>query len=155
MPSAPPNSEQVSEIAEAAPARGWILSSQAATGELRYERNVDFQDGDMLWDAAALNDGRLLAVGSSNYTQNPSGLSVSDARDPLALVLDALGNVEKRIALPAGPAGRGNEAMSVSLGDQDQVAISGVQNAPGTHAAVFSDAFLLVRGPEPLLTTRP
>ena len=148
MPSAPPNSAQVSEIAEAAPARGWILSSQAATGELRYERNVDVQDGDMLWDAAALNDGRLLAVGSSNYTQNPSGLSVSDARDPLALVLDALGNVEKRIALPAGPAGRGNEAMSVSVGDGGQVAISGIHNAPGTHAPVFSDAFLVVRGVE-------
>ena len=134
---------------------GWILSSQAATGQVRYERNVDVQNGDMFWDAAPLNNGRLLAVGSTNYTQNPSGLSVSDVRDSLALVLDSSGNVEKRIALPAGPAGRGNEAMSVSLGDQDQVAISGVQNAPGTHAAVCWDAFLLVRGPEPLLTTRP
>src|SRR5207249_608076 len=77
----------------------------------------------------------------------------SDVRDSLALVLDSSGNAEKRIALPAGPADRGNEAMSVSLGDQDQVAISGVQNAPGTHAGVFSDAVLLVRGPEPLLPT--
>jgi hypothetical protein len=122
---------------------GWILSSQAATGQVRYERNVDVQDGDMFWDAAALNDGRLLAVGSTNYTQNPSGLSVSDTRDSLALVLDSSGNVEKRIALPLGPAGRGNEAMSVTVGGG--VAISGVQNAPGTHAAVFSDAFLVVR----------
>src|SRR2546425_5943087 len=38
----------------------------------------------MFWDAAALNEGRLLAVGSTNYTQNPSGPSVSDTRDPLA-----------------------------------------------------------------------
>jgi len=126
---------------------GWILSSQAATGQVRYERNVDVQNGDMFWDAAALNGGRLLAVGSTNYTQNPSGLSVSDARDSLALVLDSSGNVEQRIALPAGPAGRGNEAMSVTVGDGAQVAISGVQNAPGTHAAVFSDAFLVVRDP--------
>ena len=134
---------------------GWILSSQAATGQVRYERNVDVQNGDMFWDAAALSDGRLLAVGSTNYTQNPSGLSVSDARDSLALVLDSSGNVDKRIALPAGPAGRGNEAMSVSMDDRGQVAISGVQNAPGTHAAVFSDAFLVVRGLELQLTTRP
>src|SRR5437764_14486675 len=146
MPSAPPNSAQVSEIAEAAPARGWILSSQAATGELRYERNVDVQDGDMLWDAAALNDGRLLAVGSTNYTQNPSGLSVSDTRDSLALILDSLGNVQKRIALPAGP--RGNEAMSVGVDVRRQIAISGVPNAPGTPAAVYSDAFLVVRAPD-------
>ena len=124
----------------------WILSSAKTTGEVQYERNLDVQNGDMFWDAAALNDGRLLAVGSTNYTQNPSGLSVSDARDPLALVLDSIGSVEKRIVLPAGPAGRGTEAMSVGVGDGNQVAISGVQNAPGTHAAVFSDAFLVVRG---------
>jgi len=126
---------------------GWILSSQTATGQVRYERNVDVQNGDMFWDAAALNDGRLLAVGSTNYTQNPSGLSVSDTRDSLALVLDSSGNVEKRIALPPGPADRGNEAMSVAVGDGVQVAIAGVQNAPGTHAAVFSDAFLVLRDP--------
>jgi hypothetical protein len=41
-----------------------------------------------------------------------------------------------------------NEAMSVTASDGVQVAISGVfQNAPGTHAAVFSDAFLVVRDP--------
>jgi len=125
---------------------GWILSSQRATGQVQYERNVDVQNGDMFWDAAALNGGRLLAVGSTNYTQNPSGLSVSDARDPLALVLDSMGRVQKRIVLPAGPAERGTEAMSVRVGDRSEVAISGVQNAPGTHAAVYSDAFLVLQG---------
>jgi hypothetical protein len=123
---------------------GWILSSQAATGEVQYERIVDVQDGDMFWDAVALGGGRILAVGSSDYTQNPTGLSVSDSRDALALVLDPLGHVEKRVVLPAGPAGRGNEAISVTIDDRDEVAIAGVQNAPGTHAAVFSDAFLVV-----------
>jgi hypothetical protein len=71
-------------------------------------------------------------------------LSVSDARDALAVVLDPLGHVEKRLPLPAGPGGRGNEAISVSIGDGGEVAIVGVENAPGTHAAVFSDAFLVV-----------
>ena len=125
---------------------GWILSFRAESGQVGYERNVDVENGDMFWDAAALNDGRLLAVGSTNYTQNPSGLSVSDTRDSLALILDSLGNVEKRIALPAGP--RGNEAMSVGVDVRGQIAISGVQNAPGTHAAVYSDAFLVVRAPD-------
>jgi len=124
---------------------GWILASRAASGELQYERTVDVQSGDMFWDAVALSDGRVVAVGSTNYTQNPTGLSVSDARDALALVLDPLGGVERRVALPAGPAARGNEAMSVSLGPGDELAISGVENAPGTHAPVFSDAFLVVR----------
>jgi len=125
---------------------GWILASQATTGEVEYERNVDVQQGDMFWDAAALGGGRVLAVGSSNYTQNPVGLSVSDTRDALAVVLDASGQVEKRILLPGGPAGRGNEAMSVGVVDGNRIAISGVQNAPGTHAAVYSDAFLDLRG---------
>ena len=124
---------------------GWLLRARAATGEPVYERNVDVQNGDMFWDVTALPGGKLLAVGSTNYTQNPAGLSVSDARDPLALVLDAAGQVEKRLDLPVGPAGRGNEAMSASVGTRGEVAISGVQNAPGTHAEVFSDAFLVVR----------
>src|SRR4051812_1529494 len=124
----------------------WLLSSQAATGAVHYERNIDVQNGDMFWDVAALGDGRLLAVGSTNYTHNPVGLSVSDARDPLALVLDSSGAVQRRVTLPSGPANRGNEAMSVHLDDRNQIAISGVQNAPGTHAEVFSDAFLVVRG---------
>jgi hypothetical protein len=38
--------------------------------------------------------------------------------------------------------------MSVRVGGGNQVAISGVQDAPGTHAAVYSDAFLVLRGPE-------
>ena len=34
--------------------------------------------------------------------------------------------------------------MSVSLDERGEIAIAGVQNAPGTHAVVFSDAFLVV-----------
>jgi hypothetical protein len=119
--------------------------SAGPAAQVRYERNVDVQAGDMFWDAAPLADGRLLAVGSTNYTQNPSGLSVSDARDSLALLLDPQGNVVQRIALPAGPAGRGNEAISVTVRDSREIAIAGIQNAPGTHAQVFSDAFVVVR----------
>ncbi|HTO96296.1 MAG TPA: hypothetical protein VMK66_04550 [Myxococcales bacterium] len=128
---------------------GWLLSSRADTAQVDFERAVDVQGGDMFWDVAALEGGRILAVGSTNYTQNPQGLSVSDARDPLALVLDPQGKVEQRILLPSGPAGRGNEAISASVGSGGEMAICGVQNAPGTHAAVFSDAFLVVRGTDP------
>jgi hypothetical protein len=70
---------------------------------------------------------------------------VSDARDALALVLDPAGTVLERIALPAGPAGRGNEAISVAVDGSGRLAIAGVHNAPGTHAAVYSDAFVALR----------
>jgi hypothetical protein len=120
---------------------GWILAS----GPGGYERTFDVQSGDMFWDAAPLGDGRIVAVGTTNYTQNPAGLSVSDVRDALALVIDARGNVQKRIALPAGPPNRGNEAISVGVGNGGGLAIAGVENAPGTHAVVFSDAFISVR----------
>jgi hypothetical protein len=123
---------------------GWLLSSPSS-GEPGYERVVDVDGGDMFWDAVALSGGRILVVGSTSYTQNPAGLSVSDARDALGLVLDASGRVERRLSLPAGPPGRGNEATSVSVGERGEIAICGVENAPGTHAPVFSDAFLLVQ----------
>jgi len=125
----------------------WILSARADTGLVEYERNIDLHDGDMFWDAVPLGGGRLLAVGSTGYTQNPTGLSVSDARDALGVVLDASGGVEERIALPAGPPGRGNEAISVAANEANQIAICGVLDAPGTHAQVFSDAFLVTRSP--------
>ena len=49
-----------------------------------------------------------------------------------------------RVSLPAGPAGRGNEVTSVRVVDGRGI-FAGVKNAPGTHAQVFSDAFLSLR----------
>ena len=66
----------------------------------------------MFWDLAPLGDGSLVGVGSTNYTQNPSGLSVSDARDNLAVIVGLDGVVQKRLFSPAGPAGRGNDVCS-------------------------------------------
>ena len=98
----------------------------------------------MFWDLASLADGAILAVGSTDYTQNPGGLSVSDARDDLAVVVGPDGAVRGRVTLPAGPAGRGNEVTSVRVVDGWGM-FAGVKNAPGTHAEVFSDAFLSFR----------
>ncbi len=86
-------------------------------------------------------DGSILGVGSTNYTQNPSGLSVSDARDNLAVIVGLDGAVRKRLTLPAGPVGRGNEVTSVRVIDGRWGMFAGVKNGPGTHAEVFSDAF--------------
>ena len=123
---------------------GWLQSFEASTGRASAEHFVDVQGGDMFWDLAPLADGSMLSVGSTNYSQNPSGLSVSDARDDLAVVVGPQGEVRARVSLPAGPAGRGNEVTSVRV-VQGWGMFAGVKNAPGTHAQVFSDAFLSLR----------
>jgi hypothetical protein len=126
---------------------GWIQSFDTSTGQAIADVGVDIQAGDMFWDLAPLDDGAVIAVGSTNYTQNPSGLSVSDARDDLAVVVGPGGDVRRRVSLPAGPTGRGNEVTSVRIVG-GRAMFAGVKNAPGTHAEVFSDAFLSLRALE-------
>jgi hypothetical protein len=126
----------------------WVQSFDATTGQVMSERLVDVQAGDMFWDVASLGEGSVLGVGSTNYTQNPSGLSVSDVRDDLAVVVAPDGAVRKRLTLPAGPAGRGNEVTSVRVIEGNWGMFAGVKDAPGTHAQVFSDAFLSLRALE-------
>ena len=123
----------------------WLQSFESSTGRDQGEHLIDVQGGDMFWDIAALADGSLLGVGSTNYTQNPSGLSVSDARDDLAVILGPDGTVRRRLTLPAGPAGRGNEVTSARIVDGGWAIFAGLKNGPGTHAHVFSDAFLSLR----------
>lgn len=124
----------------------WILSASAETGELLHENTVDVDRGDMFWDAVALPAQRILAVGSTSYTQNPSGLSVSDGRAALAVVLDAQGTVLGRLDLPKSDGGRGDEAISVvSAPGGGSLAIGGMLDGPGTHAEVHSNGFLDVR----------
>jgi len=123
---------------------GWIESIDTSTGKPGAEHGVDVQAGDMFWDVAPLPDGSLVAVGSTHYTQNPSGLSVSDSRDDLVVTVGPGGDVRGRVSLPAGPAGRGNEVTSVRIVG-GKAMFAGVKNAPGTHAEVFSDAFLSLR----------
>lgn len=122
----------------------WVMAFDKSTGRVLAEYAIDHQAGDMFWDLAPL-DGSLLAVGSTNYTQNPSGLSVSDIRDNLAVVLSPEGAITKSLVLPSGPAGRGNEVVSVKVLEGHWAIFAGVNSAPGTHAPVFSDAFVCVR----------
>ena len=126
----------------------WLQSFDASTGRVQAEHLVDVQDGDMFWDVAALGDGTLLGVGSTHYTQNPGGLSVSDSRDNLAVILGPDGALQRQLALPAGPVGRGNEVTSARIIDGRWGIFAGLKNGPGTHAQVFSDAFLSVRALE-------
>jgi hypothetical protein len=126
----------------------WLQAFEASTGRALAETFIDVQAGDMFWDLALLEDGSVLGVGSTNYTQNPSGLSVSDARDNLAVIVGTDGAVRKRLTLPAGPLGRGNEVTSVRLIEGRWAVFAGLNDAPGTHAEVFSDAFVSLRALE-------
>jgi hypothetical protein len=126
----------------------WIQSFEASTGHALAERFIDVQGGDMFWEMAAMADGSILGVGSTNYTQNPGGLSVSDARDNLAVIVGPDGAVRKRLTLPAGPMGRGNEVTSVRVIDGRWGMFAGLKNGPGTHAEVFSDAYFSLRALE-------
>jgi hypothetical protein len=123
----------------------WILTLNPENGVIKYESTIDIADGDMLWDVSPLPGGDALAVGTTGYTQNPSGLSVSDARSAAAFLLDYQGKVLKQISLPQGPPERGSEAMSVNLIGHGNAVFSGVHNAPGTHATVYADGFIAVR----------
>ncbi|MEI9920828.1 MAG: hypothetical protein WDO14_18850 [Bacteroidota bacterium] len=126
----------------------WVYAADAPAGSKLYESTIDVQDGDMFWDLQPLQDGGAIAVGSTGYTQNPSGLSVSDARKALAVVLDAQGKMTGAVELPQGPVERGSEAMFTKVLGDGSIVVSGVHNAPGTHAPVYCDGFIAVRGME-------
>jgi len=121
----------------------WLLTADTQ-GNIVTESNIDIKNGDMFWDLCPLPSGGALAVGTIDYTQNPSGLSVSDTRLAVAVELDAQGNILREIKLPQGPSDRGSEAMSVTLRDGNAI-FAGAHNAPGTHAPVYSDGFIAIR----------
>lgn len=124
---------------------GWIHAADSETGNRKFESQINIQDGDMFWDISPLHDGGVLAVGSKGYFQNPGGLSVSDSRLDMAVVLDNQGNMQNEIELPQGPVARGSEAMFVTLIGNNNILFAGVHNAPGTHADVYCDGFIAVR----------
>jgi hypothetical protein len=123
----------------------WLLKTDLATGGTIFESTIDVRDGDMFWDVDAVEGGNSIAVGTTDYVQNPGGLSVSDARKAAAIVLDAQGRKVREIGLPQGPSERGSEAMFVTVLRNGSIVFAGAHNAPGTHAPVYSDGFIAVR----------
>jgi hypothetical protein len=100
---------------------------------------LDFNLGDVIFDVAALGDGRLVLAGSTGYVQNPSGGSISEAAEPLLAVLPSVGAAPQRVLIPAGP--RENQIRTVGAW-HDQWLIGGVVNGPGTHSADSDPALL-------------
>ncbi|HYD79868.1 MAG TPA: hypothetical protein VEC06_08665 [Paucimonas sp.] len=118
-----------------------------ASGQVLSYRPVDVERGDVIFDMARLPDGRLLAAGSSGYTQNPFGGSISEESTPLLAVLEADGRVVRRLSVAAGP--RQNQLRSLAP-RKDGWLFAGLRNGPGTHSADGNPALLtadgLVRG---------
>jgi hypothetical protein len=77
-------------------------------------------------------DGRggYLAAGSTGYTQNPTGASISEEAQPLLLRLNSEGETLQRLSLPA--ASGHNSVRSLASGSGG-VLFGGMQNGPGTH----------------------
>lgn len=128
----------------------WVYKMDL-NGNVVYDNTIDIRQGDMFWDINPLPGGGALAVGTTDYVQNPQGLSVSDTRKAAAILLDAQGQKVSEIELPQGPEARGSEAMYVGVLSNGSVVFAGAHNAPGTHAAVYSDGFIAVRdfSPQP------
>jgi hypothetical protein len=133
--------------------QGDLQIGVASTGDVLASHDAFFGE-DLLSqaDPASFDFGVAIVTGiGAEGIRRPARLMGSPGRNKRLLNLRVAGDsviLVGRIVLPSGPAGRGNEAMSVRVGGGNQVAISGVQDAPGTHAAVYSDAFLVLRGPE-------
>lgn len=92
---------------------------------------VDIDRGDVLFDAMALPDGRLLLAGSTGYWQNPMGRSVSESAAPLVVRTALDGSAAQRVAVAAGP--RHNQVRALgSWGGATW--IGGMEDGAGTHS---------------------
>ena len=109
---------------------GWnayVANVDASSG---FYRVLDVEAGDVLFDIARADAGRYLAGGSTGYTENPTGASISEQAKPLLLLLEADGSVRRRIDLTAGP--RQNQVRSI-VARGDGYLVGGMVNGPGTH----------------------
>jgi hypothetical protein len=105
--------------------------------------NVD--RGDVLFDVAALPNGEFLALGTTGYTQNPSGASISEAAQPLLITLDADGALAQDLNF-AGQSRHNQLTTIASL--NGRWLLGGMANGPGTHSGdgdrnlIVADGFL-------------
>lgn len=99
-------------------------------GELRNYSVIDVDRGDVLFDLVAGRNSQFLAVGTTGYTQNPFGASISEDAAPLLLVLSETGAVVSRLQVPAGP--RHNPMRTLSRHGTNWL-VGGMVNGPGTH----------------------
>jgi len=104
---------------------------------------LDFDRGDVIFDMAALDDGRILVAGSTAYLQNPSGGSISENADLLLAILPAAGAPAERLWLPGY---LGHNQLRTIAEWRGNWLVGGMQNGPGTHSADADPALLTCNG---------
>jgi hypothetical protein len=106
---------------------------------------VDVDRGDVLFDVAALPSGRYLALGTTGYVQNPSGASISEAAQPLLVVLNSDGSLAQNLGYTGGA--RHNQLTTIAPLNGRWL-LGGMVNGPGTHSGdadrklIVADGFL-------------
>ena len=106
---------------------------------------VDVDQGDVLFDIAALPSGRYLALGTTGYVQNPSGASISEAAQPLLVLLNTDGSVAQNLGFVGGA--RHNQLTTIAF-LKGRPLLGGMINGPGTHSGdvqrelIVADGFL-------------
>ena len=121
----------------------WSAHVSLSGGALSSYRVLDVDLGEILFDVAALPQGRFLVAGAAGYTQNPVGGSVFEPSAPLLAVLEPDGTLRNRIAFAAGP--RLNELRSLALLGNRWI-VGGMSNAPGTHSGDGNPALITADG---------
>jgi hypothetical protein len=114
-----------------------------ASGAQRTFANVDVDRGDILFDIAPLPQGRFLAAGTTGYTENPSGASISEQAAPLLVVLESDGSVKQRVAFTAGA--RQNQLRSLAPHGTEWL-VGGMVDGPGTHSGDADPALIKADG---------
>lgn len=134
---------RTSRVADGTGWDGWLARVRPGAAQPLSYRLVDVDRGDVIFDVAPLADGRVLVAGSTGYTQNAGGESVSEAAAPLLASVDVQGAGVRRIALAPGP--RGNQVRALAGWNANWL-LAGFDNAPGTHSADGDPALLTADG---------
>jgi hypothetical protein len=124
---------------------GWdaFTASVGLDGALGSYNVVDVDRGDVLFDVAALPGGRFLALGTTGYTQNPSGESISEAAQPLLVVLNSDGSLAQNLGYTGGA--RHNQLTTIAPFNGGWL-LGGMVNGPGTHSGDADRSLLVADG---------
>jgi hypothetical protein len=102
----------------------------------------------VLFDVAALDSGRYLGLGTTGYIQNPSGESISEAAQPLLVLLNSDGSLAQNLGYIGGD--RHNQLTTIAP-LKGRWLLGGMTNGPGTHSGdtnrelIVADGFLRER----------
>jgi len=108
---------------------------------------IDVDRGDVLFDIAPLSGGQFVGLGTTGYTQNPTGARISEPAQPLLVLLNAYGTLARNLGFPGGL--RHNQLDTIERFN-GQWLVGGMTNGPGTHtgdsqrALIVADGFLRV-----------